>query len=234
MKKLTIILILLSTVYALGQSQMYIWHGNSIADTVNITNDLKITFTTANNPPTAPSTPSPTTGATGQSTSLTLSWSCSDPDGDALTYDVYFGTNSNPTTAISTNQSSNNISRSGLAANTVYYWKIIAKDNKGASTTGSVWDFSTAPTATASISGSVKDNSNQVITGVKIYTSPTTTTVYSDVSGNYAITGVTAGSYTVYAEKTGYTNYSVSIYVAQGQAYVHNIVMTPIGATGTQ
>jgi formylglycine-generating enzyme required for sulfatase activity len=98
---------------------------------------------TANNPPAAPSSPSPSNGATGQSTSPTLSWSCSDPDGDALTYDVNFGTSSNPTTTIATNQTALSIARSGLTASTTYYWKIVAKDSKGATTTGSVWSFTT-------------------------------------------------------------------------------------------
>jgi formylglycine-generating enzyme required for sulfatase activity len=99
--------------------------------------------TTANNQPAAPSNPSPANAASGISTYPTLSWSCSDPDGDALTYDVYFGTSSNPTTTIATNQSAKSIIQSGLAEITTYYWKIVAKDSKGATTSGTVWSFTT-------------------------------------------------------------------------------------------
>jgi uncharacterized protein (TIGR02145 family) len=102
------------------------------------------TLTKVNNPPNAPSSPTPSNGSTGQSISPTLSWSCSDPDGDALTYDVYFGTSSNPTTSIASNQSSSSISRNGLTAGTTYYWKVVAKDSKGATTSGSIWNFTTA------------------------------------------------------------------------------------------
>jgi uncharacterized protein (TIGR02145 family) len=125
-------------------------------------------FTTiaGNNPPATPSSPSPSNGSTGVSTSPTLSWSCSDPDGDALTYDVYFGTSSNPTSTISTNQTATSIGRTGLNNNTTYYWKIIAKDSKGASTSSPVWSFTTIqgnpqgciPSLISPLEGAILDN----------------------------------------------------------------------------
>jgi len=102
------------------------------------------TETDKNKPPAAPGNPIPANMVTGISTSLTLSWSCSDPDGDTLMYDVYFGTSSNPTTTIAVNQTAKSISRSELAGNTTYFWKIVAKDSKGAATSGPVWSFTTS------------------------------------------------------------------------------------------
>ena len=48
-------------------------------------------FTTGhNNPPNYPYDPFPENGAIDIDINANLSWSCSDPDGDDLTYDVYF------------------------------------------------------------------------------------------------------------------------------------------------
>lgn len=95
-----------------------------------------------NDPPSTPSDPNPPNAAINQLVNLTLSWSCSDPDGDPLTYDVYFGTSNNPA-LVSANQSSTNYNPGQLIDNTTYYWKIVAMDNEGHSTSSPVWNFST-------------------------------------------------------------------------------------------
>ena len=95
-----------------------------------------------NNPPNQPSNPNPVNGATGRPVNLTMTWTCTDPDGDPLTYDVYFGTNSNPPIA-STNRTSASYTPAQLNNNTTYYWKIVAKDNQSHSTSGTVWNFTT-------------------------------------------------------------------------------------------
>ena len=95
-----------------------------------------------NNPPNQPSNPTPVNGSINQPVNLSLTWSCIDPDGDPLNYDVYFGTNNNPS-LVSTNQSNASYDPGQLNSNTTYYWKIIAKDNQGASTSGSIWNFTT-------------------------------------------------------------------------------------------
>jgi hypothetical protein len=95
-----------------------------------------------NNPPNPPSNPNPANGSTNQPVNLTLNWTCTDPDGDPLTYDIYLGNNNNPP-LIAPNQSNNIFNLGALNYNTTYYWKIVAKDNQGHSTSGTVWDFKT-------------------------------------------------------------------------------------------
>ncbi len=98
-----------------------------------------------NNPPNIPSNPSPSDGASGVSITPTLSWSGGDPDsGDTVTYDVYFGTSSNPS-KVSSGQSSTSYTPDTLAYATKYYWKIVARDNHGAESTGPVWSFTAMP-----------------------------------------------------------------------------------------
>jgi hypothetical protein len=97
--------------------------------------------TLLNQSPNIPASPKPTDNSTSVSKSPTLSWTCSDPDRDPLTYDVYFGTIYPPTTKVSSDQSATSLARSGLADSTTYYWKVIAKDNHSKSTPSPVWQF---------------------------------------------------------------------------------------------
>jgi uncharacterized protein (TIGR02145 family) len=94
-------------------------------------------------PPSEPSIPSPANGATIVSTSPVLTWTCSDPDGDLLTYDIFLGTTDNPTNAISSGQAASYVAPR-LTTSTKYYWKVIAKDSRGATTVGPVWSFTTS------------------------------------------------------------------------------------------
>ncbi len=95
-----------------------------------------------NIPPNQPSNPSPLNAALDQSINTLLSWTCTDPNGDPLSYDIYFGTTNNPP-LVNSNQTNSNFDPGQLSYNTTYYWKIVAKDNEGASTSGTVWNFTT-------------------------------------------------------------------------------------------
>ncbi len=106
--------------------------------------DLSVT---CNHAPNTPNTPTPGHNAAGVAVTTNLSWNGGDPDaGDTVTYDVYFeANNSNPTTLICNDISTTTCDPPGnLSYNTDYYWKVVATDNHNASTTGSVWHFTTA------------------------------------------------------------------------------------------
>jgi formylglycine-generating enzyme required for sulfatase activity len=97
-----------------------------------------------NNPPSIPTLISPANGSTGQPTIITLSWTCSDPYGDSLVYDVYFGKTTPPATLIAPAQNGTSIFRSGLDTLSTYYWRTVAKNNKERTLTiGDIWSFTT-------------------------------------------------------------------------------------------
>jgi uncharacterized protein (TIGR02145 family) len=95
-----------------------------------------------NHPPDALNSPTPENTSNNQPLNATLSWECSDPDNDPLSYDVYFGTE-NPPMLVSSEQTGANYNPGLLISNTVYYWKIIAYDDQGNSSVGNIWSFKT-------------------------------------------------------------------------------------------
>jgi hypothetical protein len=98
-----------------------------------------------NRVPNAPSSPGPANGATNVKINPTLSWQCSDPDWfDTLYYDVYFEKNNpTPSVLVSNNQTATTYTPGNLDLGSTYYWKIVVRDDKGATVTGPVWQFTT-------------------------------------------------------------------------------------------
>jgi len=97
----------------------------------------------SNYAPFSPELVAPTLNFTVQEATTNLQWTASDVDNDPLKYDVYFGTVNPPTELKSSNQDATNYTTPTLTASTTYYWKIVAKDNKGGQTIGQVWNFKT-------------------------------------------------------------------------------------------
>lgn len=107
--------------------------------------------TVLNFPPDPPFNPSPSNNATNVDTEVTLSWSARDPEGNPMTYDVYWDTTPSEPIRYS--------GKSGLAIpqfttycpnhmvplqrNTTYFWEVVVKDNAGNETKGEVWSFTT-------------------------------------------------------------------------------------------
>ena len=96
----------------------------------------------SNSAPHRPSTPSPEDGATAVATDSDLGWKGGDPDGDAVTYDVYFGTSVNPR-LVSEGQAETRYDPGMLQYDTQYSWKVVARDSSGATTEGPLWSFTT-------------------------------------------------------------------------------------------
>ncbi len=129
---------------ALELNTTYYWKITAHDDQGNSTEGHTWDFATQqpNQPPLPPHYPVPGVGATDQESDVTLSWSCSDPDEDPLTFDVYFGTEPDPP-IVAEGISDFSYDPGAVELNTTYYWKITAHDDQGHSTEGEVWDFAT-------------------------------------------------------------------------------------------
>ena len=105
------------------------------------------------NAPHEPNNPTPEHGATDALVISTLGWSGGDPDGDPVTYDVYLEAD-NETPAIlvcDDTPSTSCIPPAGLLVSTQYYWRVVARDEGGATREGAVWRFETEAVATDQI-----------------------------------------------------------------------------------
>lgn len=92
--------------------------------------------------PKTPCDPIPENGATNVDVDANLSWFCSDPDGDDITYNVYFG-NKSPPPIVASGITETHYDPGIMNFETTYYWKIVTCDNHGASREGPVWNFTT-------------------------------------------------------------------------------------------
>ncbi len=101
--------------------------------------------TPVNQVPNTPHTPDPQNGASNVSTQKVLSWQGGDPDGDAVTYTVAFGSASPPPQVGTTTTP---IYTPTLDPGTMYYWQITASDGISTSV-GATWHFTTSTSVPA-------------------------------------------------------------------------------------
>lgn len=175
--------------------------------------------TYGNLPPTVPSDPNPPDGAANQDTSIQLTWQCSDPEDDILTYDIYFGIDSIPP-LFDSNLVFKYYSIGPLQYYTPFYWKIIAHDSHQHQTEGPIWSFRTRPEPDSIIHIDITDTPGNAH-GVFI-------------SGSYAyIADGNFGLQIIYIDLTDTLNISIvgdidtpdyasDIYVSENYAYLAN------------
>ncbi len=100
-----------------------------------------------NTPPSAPTPLGPIDGAWGVLLNADLSWTASDADLDALTYDIYFGTDPTPP-LVGSDLVQASYDPGTMNVATVYYWRVVASDGTD-ETSGPVWSFETRTANTA-------------------------------------------------------------------------------------
>jgi len=103
---------------------------------------LNVSSSVSNTPPNKPSSPNPSNGSSDIAIATTLSWQCSDPDNDTITYDIYFGSTF-PLTKVANNITGNSFSPGTLQYSTTYYWKVVAWDEHEAKNESELWHFTT-------------------------------------------------------------------------------------------
>jgi uncharacterized protein (TIGR02145 family) len=109
---------------------------------VKMNNADELIYSTLNYPPEPPSSPIPVDGAENQSIEVDISWTCTDPEGDPMTYDIYFGIETTPP-QVATGQTETNYNPGTLEYNMEYFWKIVAHDDHDNTTEGPIWNFIT-------------------------------------------------------------------------------------------
>lgn len=97
-----------------------------------------------NRPPLAAQNPLPDNLAINMGSEVMLRWTGSDPDGDQLTYDVFFAERGNELVLTAENISQTSYQLVNLKANATYFWMVVCRDIYGAiSLSPQTWQFST-------------------------------------------------------------------------------------------
>jgi len=158
-------------------------------------------------PPPAPTLSSPANGATGVSIPATLSWNASS---GASSYRVQVSTASDFST-LTYDQSgitSTSTSVSGLAANTLYYWRVNASNAGGTSAWSATWSFTTgsvAPPAAPTLSSPATGSTN-------VSRTPTLSWNASSGAASYRVQVSTdAGFTTPVFDQSGITSTSTTV-----------------------
>jgi hypothetical protein len=132
----------------LDTNTIYYWRIDE-KNTGGTTTGVLWSFKTIVQLPGQASNPTPIDGANNINVSPSLSWTAGEL---ATSHDVYFGTTNPPSFWL--NDTNTFCDTPLLDPNTTYYWRIDEKNGSGI-TTGTVWNFTTAPTPVFTAAGTV-------------------------------------------------------------------------------
>ncbi|MEL7003105.1 MAG: fibronectin type III domain-containing protein [Bacteroidota bacterium] len=123
-------------------------------DEDGLTNQEEFAFQIGDEPNDSPEVPVldiPSDSQTGVSGLPEFSWQeATDPNGDQVLYDLFLDTVNPPESSLANDIKETSFqTTSMLVSGTVYYWKVVAKDNKGASTESQISSFTTNSSPTA-------------------------------------------------------------------------------------
>jgi uncharacterized protein (TIGR02145 family) len=130
-----------------GASQLkphtyYLWRIVATDPFGNIINSETWRIYTINNAPGQPALLSPANGANNVPNNITLNWGqATDPDGDILSYRLYFGTGPAANTLLDSGVQTGSYNLANLAIGATYYWKVTVKDAYGGENVSAVSSF---------------------------------------------------------------------------------------------
>lgn len=116
----------------------------NVGQTTSLVFELKLS-TTNNKPPVAPTLVSPLENAIDQPLSVNLSWTATDPDNDALKYEVTLRNDNNSDVIVYKDIAVTNFTITGLTYSTKYYFQVSASDGINPSVLSTVRSFTTLP-----------------------------------------------------------------------------------------
>ena len=128
-----------------ANKQGYIGNHESVSVVLNKTAVCVIRLSDSisiNLPPNKPTLLTPNNSATFANTSIDLYWTCTDPNGDIIYYNVYLDENPMPTTVIYNNITQEHVTYTKLEKGKKYYWKVQAKDKYEAISESEIRSFS--------------------------------------------------------------------------------------------
>jgi len=130
----------------------YYWKVETI-DAKSVKSTSPLWSVIVNTKPAAPATYVPANAAVNRSVNGPLTWVCSDPEGDDITYKVYLGKTSTLALAAEILNTTSYTPATTFTASTLYYWKVVAVDANGAVTEGPVQTFTTGLEAISTYTG---------------------------------------------------------------------------------
>jgi hypothetical protein len=132
-------------VTGLGTNTTYYWRVNATNASGTSSYSNIWSFTTVIGAPAAPTLSSPASGAAVTGNTITFAWNSAT---GAISYRLQISTSPSFATTILdlSGIAGSSITYTGLAANTVYYWRVNASNSAGTTSFSSVWSFTTAGT----------------------------------------------------------------------------------------
>ncbi|PIR26338.1 MAG: hypothetical protein COV43_02070 [Deltaproteobacteria bacterium CG11_big_fil_rev_8_21_14_0_20_42_23] len=120
--------------------------GVQVRDRGYFVDTLSQQIVVANSAPVIASQMSPADNTLNVQRNTQLTWTATDPDLDALQYDLYFAAEGNALALAAQNLNVAQWNTPLLSFNTRYVWKIVAHDNQGAEVESPLWSFITVAT----------------------------------------------------------------------------------------